>query len=99
MEATSITLDRNTFDSLYKSKQFFEEIVGHKLKWWEFIRQTELVLQAYYTEPPILAQRYNKYIYAANCPSCHKTNGPLHRQKAIIWKINCECGTEYIAVP
>lgn len=99
MRTTTIAVDTGTFDILLKSKSDFEKIVGENLKWREFLTQVTLILEAYYKEPPILARRYNKYVYAADCPKCHKTNGPLHRSRAIIWRIKCECGMEYVAVP
>lgn len=99
MKMTTIAIDTATFDTLYKNKESFERLVGAHLKWKEFIAQLVLVMDAYYKEAPILARRFNKYIYAADCPKCGKTNGPLHRQKAIIWAVKCDCGKEYIAVP
>jgi len=105
---TQITVDVDTFESLWRAKERFRKLPdgkltwrgGGRLTWSDFLDQAVILLEAQYKLlPSVEAVRYNPYVYGAKCPNCKYEEYPLRRRKRIAWSIVCKrCGTEFVAL-
>jgi len=94
-----IHVSGEAFDRLKETKSMFDFKSGIKTTWSQYLEQQCLYWEATACvhSPVVNADKLNKTWAKAKCPKCAKENGPLLRKRAIIWRIKCDCGQEFIA--
>jgi len=94
-----VTVDINTYETLWQAREKFRKHVGGKMTWANFLEQAVLYLEAQCLLPSAKATRYNPYVYGVECPNCKTEEYPLRRRRRVAWKVKCSgCGQEYIAL-